>query len=592
MSPTDRPRGAARRREAPPVPAARAASLRTAAISALAFGLAAAPAAGEWVVIGGHGPGSRPWSESGSVVSVIDFDTNPGFIQPSRHGPEDNIALGLLDRGGAITSPNARVVLETSQSDLDGLLARMVDGGSEAFEIPSPQTRGIIFRVDLGQRFGINRIRFYPRQGSEEQFLRGYRISLNDGSEAQTTLGGEPKMRLFKSEDRNTDPVVDIPVPLQFVRFIEVQQLVRGAWEIDEFEVFGEGFPSAASLLSAVFDQGAPAVFGTFLWAGDAVGEPAKVSATVRTRSGTTPDPGDSLAWSGWSPPYPAGVPTAFASPAPRRYWQFHVQLGSTEILSAALVDSIAVEVSPALADSLVAEVWPREALIGQTTELTYWVRSYNSRGFDRFDIDTQAPVEVVRSVQIDGSDVAWEKTEIDGGLRISFPRITGDRVLRVVFESIALQYNTVFTGRASDSGRPRDLPQAVVPGDAAADPAAEGDDLTVVTRFAGEIIHAVGVDPAPFSPNGDGVNDEAAITWDIANLTSAVPVSAAVYDLAGRRLRVVHSGLDGSGRFGRAWDGTDDAGRRLPPGLYVVRVEVDTDTGTESRTAIVPVVY
>ena len=466
----------------------------------------------------------------------------------------------------------------------------MVDGGSEAFVIPEVETRGIIFRVDLGERFGVNRIRFYPRESTD--FLRGYRISLNDGSEEQTTLGGEPKMRLFTADERNTDPVVDIPVPLQYVRFIEVQQLVRGAWEIDEFEVFGEGFPSEASYLSAVFDQGEPAVFGNLLWVTDTIGEPTKVSATLRTRSGTSPDPGDSLAWSGWSPPYPAGAPTAVSSPAPRRYWQFLVQLRSTEILSAALVDSIAVEVSPALADSLVAEVWPQEARIGQATELTYWVRSYNSRGFDQLDIDTQAPVEAVRSVRIDCGEVAWEKADVDGGVRLSFPRITGDRLLRVVFEGVALGYKTVFIGRVSDSERPQDLPQTLAQGDAAADPAAVGDDLSVTTRFAGDLIRAVEVDPAPFSPNGDGVNDEATITYDIVNLTGGVPVSAVVYDLGGRSRRVLYSGLHGSGRFGRAWDGTDDAGRKLPPGLYVVRVEIDADTGTESRMAIVPVAY
>ena len=567
--------------------AARAVSLR-AAVAALAFGT---PAAAEIVVIGGSGQGSRSWTESQSVVSVIDFDTRPGFIQPARNGPEDNIALRLTERGGRITSPNARVVLETSQSAVDELLSKMVDGGGEAFVIPGVGTRGIIFRVDLGERFGVNRVRFYPRPGFEEAYLRGYRLSLNDGSEEQTTISGEPKMRVFKSNDRNTDPVVDIPIPLQYVRYIEIQQLVRGAWEIDELEVFGEGFPSKASYHSQVFDQGQPAVFGSLLWSAAALGEPTKVKATLRTRSGTTPDTADTLAWSGWSPPYLAGGPAAVASPAPRRYWQFHVQLESTEILSAALVDSVAVEVSPALADSLVAEVGPREAVVGQPTELTYWVRSYNSRGFDRLDIDTQAPVEVVRSVQIDGSDVAWDKADIEGGVRLGFPRIAGDQVLRVVFESIALRYKTVFSGRVSDSGRPQDLPQELVSGETGADAIAEGG-LAVTTRFAGDLVHAVRADPAPFSPNGDGLNDEATITWDLTNLTSPVPVSAAVYDLAGQRRRLIYSGLDGSGRYDRAWDGTDDTGRRLPPGLYVVRVEIEADTGTESRTAIVPVVY
>ena len=267
-------------------------------------------------------------------------------------------------------------------------------GRNTAFEIKIPSATGIILRFDLGERFGVNRIRFFPRAGFEEFFLKGYLVRLNDGSEEQQTVAGNPDLRLFKTVKRNLDPVVDIAVPLQFVRFIEVKQLVRGEWEIDEFEIFGEGFASAAAYTSKVFDENRPAILGGITWATATIGEPTKVSATVSTRSGGTPDPSDSLAWSGWSPPYPAGVRTQIASPAPRQYWQFRVLFQSSDILSAATVDSIAVEVSPALADSVVGEVWPQDAVIGQATELTYWVRSYNSSGFDQLDIETQAPVE------------------------------------------------------------------------------------------------------------------------------------------------------------------------------------------------------
>jgi hypothetical protein len=555
------------------------------------LGLAAAATYGETIVVGG-GPGSVPWDEQYSEISVIDFETNPGFIQPSQNGPEDNISLKLIERGGTITSPNARVVLEISQSRLNDLMKNMVDGRDNAFEVKVPRATGIIIRFDLGERFGVNRITFFPRKSSEEFFLRGYKLSLNDGSVEQRTLAGTPDFKLFKTVERNLDPVIDLAVPLQFVRFIEVKQLVRGEWEIDEFQIFGEGFASAASYTSTVFDQRRPAVFGGITWAKGSIGEPTKAGVTLSTRSGSTPDPGDSLTWSGWSPPYPAAVRTEIVSPAPRRYWQFRLQFQTSDILSAATVDSIAVEVSTALADSLLGEIWPQNVLIGQNTALTYSVRVFNSRGFDRLEIETQAPVEVVRSVQIDGFDVEWEKTDIDDGVQISFPRITGNRLLRVVFESIALQFNTVFTGRVFDSQRPRDLPQVITAGEAASDALALGDDLSVTIVVAKKIIRFLEAAPSPFTPNGDGINEETIVTYDIVNLTGPAPVSVKVYDLAGRLRREVYSGLDSSGRYQRAWDGADDSGQKLSPGVYFVCVEVAADTGTVSKTAIVPLVF
>ncbi len=561
-------------------------------LSIVLLGLAAT-GNGETIVFGG-GPGSRAWDQeySENETTIIDFETNPGSIQPSQNDPEDNISLKVIKQGGEITSPNAHIVLGVKPIELPALLNKMADNESTAFEVKLPRATGVRFRFDLGGRFGVNRIRFFPRQGFEEFFLRGYKVWLNDGSEEQTTEAGNPDFRLFRTVERNRDPVVDIDVPLQFVRYIQVQQEVRGAWEIDEFQIFGEGFASAAAYTSNVFDEDRPAVFGGITWAKETIGEPTKVSATVSTRSGRTPDPSDSLEWSGWSPPYSAGVRTQIVSPAPRQYWQFRVLFQGSDILSAATVDSIAVEVSPALADSLLGEIWPQSATVGRNTELTYTVKSFNSRGFDRLEIETQAPVDVIRSVQIDGDDVEWEKTDIEGGVQVSFPAIRGDRTLTVVFESIALQYNTVFAGKVFNSLREQDLPQLIVAGDAASDPLASGDDLSVTVLIAENLIHLLEVAPAPFTPNGDGVNDQAIVTYDIAYLTGGTPVSVQVYDLAGSLRRVIYSDLDISGRYQRVWDGADDNGQMLSPGVYLVRVEVAADTRKESKTAIVPLVY
>ena len=63
-------------------------------------------------------------------------------------------------------------------------------------------------------------------------------------------------------------------------------------------------------------------------------------------------------------------------------------------------------------------------------------------------------------------------------GVQISFPRIMGNSTLKVVFDSIALQYNTVFSGKVSDSSSPDNLPQLVVAGDI--DTLTAGGDLSV----------------------------------------------------------------------------------------------------------------
>ena len=48
-------------------------------------------------------------------------------------------------------------------------------------------------------------------------------------------------------------------------------------------------------------------------------------------------------------------------------------------------------------------------------------------------------------------------------------------------------------------------------------------------------------------------------------------PVHLSVYDVAGRRVRTLIDGPRAMGSEVRAtWDGTDDHGRRVPPGIYV----------------------
>lgn len=68
---------------------------------------------------------------------------------------------------------------------------------------------------------------------------------------------------------------------------------------------------------------------------------------------------------------------------------------------------------------------------------------------------------------------------------------------------------------------------------------------------------------PNPFNPR----------TSVVFSLPQAQAIDAAVYDLAGRRVRTLHQGPLAAGEQRLPWSGLDLADRRAPSGVYVVRV-------------------
>ena len=105
-------------------------------------------------------------------------------------------------------------------------------------------------------------------------------------------------------------------------------------------------------------------------------------------------------------------------------------------------------------------------------------------------------------------------------------------------------------------------------------------------------VISNLGVNPNPFTPNGDGINDIAEISYDILQIIGTAPAEVAIYDLSGRRLRTVHRSASDSGRYLKQWDGTDGEGHLVAPGIYVVQISLETDRNAVTKTKSVSVVY
>jgi hypothetical protein len=106
-------------------------------------------------------------------------------------------------------------------------------------------------------------------------------------------------------------------------------------------------------------------------------------------------------------------------------------------------------------------------------------------------------------------------------------------------------------------------------------------DDLAIggclvprLTTAVGEapplLLGSLRVQPNPFNPS----------TRISGELVVAGRVELAVYDAQGRRQRLLDAGERAAGPFSVEWDGRDEAGRRLPGGVYLVRLS----DGTGSR--------
>ena len=77
-----------------------------------------------------------------------------------------------------------------------------------------------------------------------------------------------------------------------------------------------------------------------------------------------------------------------------------------------------------------------------------------------------------------------------------------------------------------------------------------------------------------------------------LLQLTDAAPLSLKIFDLAGRLVATRTETVAGSGRFQLGWDGRNESGGLVAPGLYVYRIAVEAGTGRDDHTGTIGVAY
>ena len=600
-----------------------------------------------WIV----GKGGQSWETPAEVMAGVAEEAGQ-VLRPVNFELEDNVIRAITWKDGRtedfISESSGRIWDNAAK---EGSPAIMVDGDSTTttgnrFKDFGIDQTGRIFFLDLGASFPASQIRFFPSPDGRDDFIRSFDLSINDGR--LYNKSGTPIYESLRLIEQNREWLVDIRFPGQLLRFIKLTVRSPNPFEIAELEVHGEGFVPRSSYLSQLLELPNPVNFGELSFKATRIGDvegAGTATVTVEMRNGSDDTPleyyrivdletgaeevvtqkefestqvenrgsirPDLTNWSPWTEPMVADADSVYRTtlslPGPRPFFQYRLAFEGTTT-NAMQVDNLAITNSPPLATRAVAELAlledPNPAFgtptvrAGVETTLAYDVRvdmgDPPSNGFDGLRIETSAAARFI-ALQVGDDLVAIEPDSVREGsddLRIYFPsnRISEgrDQRVRVIFSTRLFLFSTVFSGQLLDTGG--SLPQALAEGDAGSELGT--NSLRVVFEASTDVVQEFEVDPPVITPNGDGINDEVAFTYVLIHLVQSVGSQVSVYDLSGRLVRDVVTEPVTAGRFAPTWDGKDDAGQRVPPGVYLARVNVNTATGDISRARLVQVVY
>ena len=567
------------------------------------------------------------------------------FAEPVRLDSSVNLTPLLRDRGGVIKLNNGYAFQNLPALDLI-----FDEDDDTAFSGLQGDQSGSTFLksmwISLGGLFPISRIVIRPTTDHyHDRFIPEFTLGTNDGDKQKDGLR-EARYNYreafvdydiqYQSKE-NTEPVLDLRLrdePIENLFFFAPS----ANWEIAEMEIYGHGFASRANYTSNIIPLDGRSSLGDLVWAGR---QDSGAVIELSTRSGGDADPNlywrntfrgaertrldhdgkpltrssyrkleggeragivpDHENWEFWTPPLTFDTfRSDLAGTEPRQFLQFRADFSSTRSGAGARIEYLQFEVShPPAASRVLAEIVPTTAPIAELTPFTYKITptiSGDDLGFDSIEIQTSIAPVSVDAVRIGHRSLSagdYEVREYNGeSFVVKIPHIDvqqSGELIEVDFQSEVFKVGTVFAGRVFDSSRPHEVRQRVTEGDA--DVLADGNTLSVnPTQVSQDAIRALRV--SAFTPNGDGINDLLEIEYDLVNLSGHVPVTVGVYDLAGSQVAQIAAGSGGSGRFTATWDGRGESDQLLPPGIYLLSVEVEADTGTYTAVSSVPLVY
>jgi hypothetical protein len=458
---------------------------------------------------------------------------------------------------------------------------KVIDGDTRTFCQIKPGGDGSYILIDLLALRKINKVVIVTFGLNQSLRPRAYTIYAGTDSIQLT--------RILQKTDNLDVKTIDIFDPI-IVRFVKVVFDVIDRFSstvISEIEVYGIGYLSYGEYYSKVIDVGQAVNWGWAEWDAEL---PEGTNVTFQFRTGATAKVNDT--WSQWSPEISKSE--ILKVDEPRRYIQFKANLSTSSTETPVLKKLTIFYDKKLVARNIAFEVNPPVVPILKRTEISCDFNievDENSLGIDTLLIFTPSPANV-ESVLLNGAPIAYSLVSTPEYVKVAFNQSINSNSRITVKLSLTLyldvnEFPTVAISKITPLN-----PQFV-------NVYKRGNlsSWTVLTTGVSErLIVDLQVNPNPFSPNGDGLNDQTQISFFLSNLNIERNLKIQIFDLTGKLVKTVFDGPSKAFAYISSnsflWDGRDDNGKLVRPGVYLLRVMINADAGAESIFKTITVVY
>ena len=379
---------------------------------------------------------------------------------------------------------------------------------------------------------------------------------------------------------------------------------------LGELQIYGVGYVYNGVYESEWMDYGSSTVVKNFdmvNWEGQV---PNGTSIAIQTKSAYMTQEGDVIE-SEWS------IPTAeksfmFPSPEPATMIKYRITMSTQDILKTPVLSSISFDYSEENQPASYADgfVTPNVLPMGQTTTMEYII-SYNlNDGQNLKQVQLEVPgfsdLNSVYSSELGGVITNLDTDSSVNTLSITFANPITNATGGTASDSLYISFDTKLLGNSHDfvaslfNSTGNDGAGAVKVWES------QSGSWTVVTSSIQEgVLLNVQASPEAFTPNGDGVNEFTVIEFELSKVQTDVKIN--IFDTKGSLVTVIADeklspgtylvpdneklGYDASGLIGY-WNGRDQDGDLVSPGVYIYQVVAQTDSGDKVKSGTVVVAY
>ena len=531
----------------------------------------------------------------------------------------ENIAVGLIERGGIV-----------SDQDLTGRASTMIDGdvnsGINVNIVVGQKAGGIRYDWDLGAVYFVSRALFLGGP-----FGSVARLLSSDGRLAPTPAppGEDPIIDYDIEFDFVTETAWASPHHLTYLfhpykrmRYLSLDWDLatggRSVGALNESAIYPVGHVAEVRITSDFLPIADRAkVLKSLSWEADL---PEGTRILAATRSGNTFEtltlyydrngvevsedtwnglrkskrgPTDDITvpgsdWSAWSNTYQFSG-QQFLSPSPRQYVQFRVMMATESPDTAPTLRALELEMADALLSGATAHVTPNRAVPGEAATFTYTLAPSFRRGdtgFNRILVLTPAQAALDSlEVRVEGERVEPVSVRnLQDSLIVELDAVVERSEVELDINVPILENPYLFNGFVGHTDEPG-LWQLV-----------DESERFAVTVFlpdiaeANDLIDDLTISPRVVTPNGDGVGDQAVIRFAV--FKTETPAEVRIYSMAGELVGEVAGGTGADGMQEYTWPGTDLAGTRVAPGIYLCRVRLDAQVNEEIVARVINVAY